>query len=514
MKTNKTRLGPFKWADGLLRKITRPNNSTRELEHDLAGQLTGVVERNGAGVAHTLFRQKYDLGGRVEWRFELPVPTNAATEILPDMSYDDDNRLTQAGGQAVQHDDDGNMTEGPLPAGTFGTYTFNARNQLTSAGNVSYTYDAEGNRVGLTSGGQTTRYVIDPHGGPLPRVLVREPSGGSQVFSVHAGGMLLYDEEISTGSVTYYHYDQIGSTVALTNSSGTVTDRIGYTPYGSIYSRTGTNDTPFLFVGALGVQTDPNGLHYMRARYYNSKIGRFVNADPIGFAGGLNWYAYANGNPVMYADPSGNIVETAWDLANVGIGAFSLGTNLRQGNYGWAALDAVGLAYDFTAAAVPFLPAGASAGLKALRAGNRVVDSVNAGLDVARVSDHVHDAAKTMNAGKMSGLQAARAGTKLHRQVASQTSDSLSHFDNAFMKGSNGAFGKQPDLIGSGIWADITTPGQWGRHVDDYASDFGQGIPILYQRGKGVVETTRLSAGAGFGLSALQWGGGGLIGGK
>jgi hypothetical protein len=33
---------------------------------------------------------------------------------------------------------------------------------------------------------------------------------------------------------------------------------------------------------------------------------RFLNADPIGFAGGLNWYAYANGNPVMYVDPSGN----------------------------------------------------------------------------------------------------------------------------------------------------------------------------------------------------------------
>ncbi len=44
---------------------------------------------------------------------------------------------------------------------------------------------------------------------------------------------------------------------------------------------------------------------YMRARYYNPRIMRFLNADPIGFAGGLNWYAFADGNPVMNVDPSG-----------------------------------------------------------------------------------------------------------------------------------------------------------------------------------------------------------------
>ena len=57
--------------------------------------------------------------------------------------------------------------------------------------------------------------------------------------------------------------------------------------------------------GYYGVQTDPNGLLYMRARYYSPTLRRFLNADPIGFAGGMNWYAFANGNPIMYMDPSG-----------------------------------------------------------------------------------------------------------------------------------------------------------------------------------------------------------------
>ena len=57
---------------------------------------------------------------------------------------------------------------------------------------------------------------------------------------------------------------------------------------------------------------DPNGLLHMRARYYSPEIRRFINQDPIGFAGGMNWYQYANGNPISYVDPSGNV---AWLLA-------------------------------------------------------------------------------------------------------------------------------------------------------------------------------------------------------
>ena len=51
--------------------------------------------------------------------------------------------------------------------------------------------------------------------------------------------------------------------------------------------------------------TDPNGLLYMRARYYNPYICRFINPDPSGFGGGLNWSCYADGNPISMIDPFG-----------------------------------------------------------------------------------------------------------------------------------------------------------------------------------------------------------------
>jgi RHS repeat-associated protein len=108
----------------------------------------------------------------------------------------------------------------------------------------------------------------------------------------------------ATNTLTY-HFDFRGSTVALTDDNGRVTDRIEYSAYGLTTYRTGTSDTPFLFNGRYGVMTDSNGLLYMRARYYNPYLCRFINPDPSGFAGGLNHYVFASGNPVSLFDPFG-----------------------------------------------------------------------------------------------------------------------------------------------------------------------------------------------------------------
>lgn len=105
------------------------------------------------------------------------------------------------------------------------------------------------------------------------------------------------------------HYDNRGSTVAITNGQGTVTDTFTYGPYGEQCGRTGKTRTPFLYNGRYGVETDTNGLYYMRARYYNPDIKRFINQDVIqgslDNAITLNRFAYANGNPISYLDPFG-----------------------------------------------------------------------------------------------------------------------------------------------------------------------------------------------------------------
>src|SRR5581483_8763637 len=78
-----------------------------------------------------------------------------------------------------------------------------------------------------------------------------------------------------------------------------------YSPYGTTTYRAGSTDTPFCFNGQFGVQTDPNGLLYMRSRYYNPYISRFLSLDPASFTGGLNLYVFGDGNPISEIDRFG-----------------------------------------------------------------------------------------------------------------------------------------------------------------------------------------------------------------
>ena len=79
-----------------------------------------------------------------------------------------------------------------------------------------------------------------------------------------------------------------------------------YKPYGADNgSSPGTVPNPFRF--AARQLDSETGLYYMRARYYDPQLGRFVSEDPIGLAGGINVYLYAGDNPVNGRDPSGEL---------------------------------------------------------------------------------------------------------------------------------------------------------------------------------------------------------------
>ena len=115
------------------------------------------------------------------------------------------------------------------------------------------------------------------------------------------------------GTFKTYHFDCRGSTIAITDASGNITDTFAYDTYGKLISRTGTSKIIFGYNGRDGVVTDNNGLIYMRARYYSPDMKRFINADivagEISNAVTLNRFAYANGNPISLVDPFGLSAE-------------------------------------------------------------------------------------------------------------------------------------------------------------------------------------------------------------
>jgi RHS repeat-associated protein len=283
-----------------VRKITRPNGTVREMNYDAAGQTTNIIERTAANVPIAFLKLSWNAAARVDWEFVAPLP-QAYTPPTRAMTHDDDNRIATFNGNSVAYDLDGNLTSGPLTNNSLGSYVYDARNRLLSAGGLSYGYDPAGDRTSLTNSDNVTKFVINPNAA-LSQVLLRVKGGVTNYYVYGLG--LLYEAD-DAGSTKTYHYDSRGSTLAITDANGAITDRIEYSAYGTTTYRDGTTDTPFLYNGRYGVQSDPNGLLYMRARHYNPYLCRFLNSDPAGFSGALNFYAYADGDPISLLDPFG-----------------------------------------------------------------------------------------------------------------------------------------------------------------------------------------------------------------
>ena len=223
------------------------------------------------------------------------------------------------------------MTSGPITeGGNNAALEFNARGQLMGTGDVAYAYDLENTRTIVMHYDKNKiltqyRYVYNRVGN-VPEVLMRVKltnMTSQSTYYVYGAG-LAYEVKITPDgqeAVRYYHYDQVGSTVAMTDSAQAITDRFHYDPWGYVLHSIGDSDTPFQFVGAYGIQTDPNGLINMRARYYNPVTKSFISQDPSGFDDGLNWYLYTNGNPYTYIDKDGEVpILVAAALVGAGIG--------------------------------------------------------------------------------------------------------------------------------------------------------------------------------------------------
>jgi RHS repeat-associated protein len=145
-----------------------------------------------------------------------------------------------------------------------------------------------------------TRYIYDPYGN-----LLAEADESDQITRryLYGNGLLA----MATSDARYcYHFNATGSTIALTDMSQVVVNSYTYEPFGQILAQEETVAQPFKFVGQYGVMAEPNDLYYMRARYYDPAVGRFISEDPLGFGGGdVNLLSYVQNDPVANIDPLG-----------------------------------------------------------------------------------------------------------------------------------------------------------------------------------------------------------------
>jgi RHS repeat-associated protein len=258
----------------------------------------------------------YDAGGRRTAisgsyaRTGLPAAVASAT-------YDDANELTDWRSASLGYDENGNLTS---DGGT--TYSWNARNELGSLSGdgglaASFQYDPFGRRVRKTVNGQTTRFLYD-HGNVIQELL----ESGSVTANLPTGPWV---DEIFTrtesGASRDFFSDALGSTLALTDGSGTVQTQYSYEPFGKTTPSGPPDSNGFQYTGR-----EPDGqtnLYYYRARYYSPNMQRFASEDPLGIsAGDPNYYIYAGNHPMDARDPSGMCCEGLVALDDAVGGAF------------------------------------------------------------------------------------------------------------------------------------------------------------------------------------------------
>jgi RHS repeat-associated protein len=196
---------------------------------------------------------------------------------------------------------------------------------------LSWKYDALGGRIARTGTiGDERIHVLD-QAAALKNVLVQKTDAGTiDRWYIYAPGFGLVAHIDGDGTVRYYHGDHLGSTIALTDANGNLTDEFAYTPYGELMAHTGTTETPYTFCGRHGAYYEGGALYHMKHRYYRADLARFISSDPIGISGGLNLYAYANGNPIIFLDALGLCGNDALWFDRVGSWAADASESLQQ----------------------------------------------------------------------------------------------------------------------------------------------------------------------------------------
>ena len=264
------------------------NSTTEQYTYDAIYQLTQVVQG-----ATTTESYSYDaVGNRLSSLGMSPY------------AYNSSNQLTSTPAATFTYDGNGNTLTKSDSNGTT-QYTWDFENRLTSVvlpgtgGTVAFKYDPFGRRVQKSSASSTTNYLYD---------------GSNSLEEVDLSGVLLaryaqgagIDEPLAQlrgGSAGFYEQDGLGSVTSLSGSAGAAADTYMYDSFGILTASTGTFANPFQYTGRD--YDSETGLRYYRARYYDPKMGRFANEDPIGFVGGDNFYAYVDNDPTDFADPAG-----------------------------------------------------------------------------------------------------------------------------------------------------------------------------------------------------------------
>lgn len=280
--------------------IVRGNGTTTSFGYDTVSRLTSL----GQDLAGT----SYDLG--------LGLSYNPASQISGvtrsndvyaytantnfDRSYINNglNQVTAVAGGSVGYDARGNLTSTGA-----NTFTYTSENMLKAmTGVATLSYDGFGRLLNYDSPvGESARFLYDGSHMAAEIAMASTAITRRYVFGPGADEPIVWYEGSGTTDRRWLHADERGSIIAVTNSSGTAIAVNSYDEYGVPANG---NSGRFQYTGQAFFKE--RGLYYYKARFYAPRIGRFMQADPIGYGAGMNLNSYVGGDPINFNDPSGS----------------------------------------------------------------------------------------------------------------------------------------------------------------------------------------------------------------
>lgn len=327
-------------------KLNGSGSSAVQFQYDALSRRTKLVYENGCTTNYS-FEVDNDLssllhnfvGSNVQFNYSFDNANQMATHRVSDpanfrwsppapatTTYGTASNINQyptVGGTAQTYSTDGNLTND----GTY-KYEFNSERMMTRARNAGtnaiiadYLYDPGLRQRQKNVGGVKTNYYY----AGFQRLADYDGSAGTPGTLlnryVYGSGLDEVLIQITAGGTkTYYHSNHQGSVIATTNSSGAVLNRYSYGPFGESAALVGTTH------GYTGQRFDAEtGLYYYKMRQFLPKLGRFLQADPIGMAGGMNLYAYVGNSPLRASDSMGLAADGGGGGNSGGYGGFGGG---------------------------------------------------------------------------------------------------------------------------------------------------------------------------------------------